>query len=222
MAPNRLRIVALSLIFLCGGCESPSPSSSSEATATAPAPADHTPYVSVRLDADLSTFSAAQKEMVPLLIEAAQTMDVIFWEQTYGNRDSLLQSLSDTTKRRYVVNNYGPWDRLRGNHAFVEGEAPRPPGANFYPTDVTPDSLFAAELPLDTLQAPHTMVRRLPDGTLTALPYHLFFAESMSAAAAYLTDAADLTENAALAQFLRQRAEALTTGPHYRHNVKSD
>lgn len=208
----RFRIVALALLLTWSGCEVPSPPTSQQTTSAPSTESTHTPYVSVRLDVDLSARSEAEKEMVPLLIEAAQAMDAIYWEQAYGNRDSLFQTLSDTTKRRAVTHNYGPWNRLRNNEPFVKGAAPRPPGANFYPKDASPDALTAAAQTRDTLRAPHTIVRRLPDGSLTALPYHLFFAESMSTAATRLQEAAKLTENTTLADYLRQRADALTTG----------
>ena len=65
--------------------------------------------------------------MLPLLIEAAQEMDTIFWQQVYPNRDSLLGTTRRLRNpRRFVRINYGPWDRLDDNLPFVPGVGPRP------------------------------------------------------------------------------------------------
>jgi hypothetical protein len=147
-------------------------------------------------------------EMTTSLIEAAQTMDALFWEQAYGNRDSLFQTLSDSLTRRAVQLNYGPWNRLRYDAPILNGVGPHPPGANFYPTIRPAD----AESLTDTLRTPHTVVRRLPDGSLTALPYHLFFAETLTSAAFQLRDAAEQTQDDAFRTYLQQRADALLNG----------
>jgi hypothetical protein len=164
----------------------------------------------MRLAPGLSGLSDDQLGMTARLIEAAQAMDAIFWEQAYGNRDSLLQALPDAQQRRAVQQNYGPWARLRGNAPFLDGVGPRPPGAGFYPAGFTADSV--AQLDADTLRAPHTVVRRLPNGSLTALPYHLFFAESLTSAAFQLRDAAALADNEAVRVYLTRRADALLDG----------
>jgi len=48
-------------------------------------------YVKVRLTADLGHLSDDQKQMIPLLIEAARAMDDAFWIQAYGDREALLR-----------------------------------------------------------------------------------------------------------------------------------
>jgi hypothetical protein len=58
------------------------------------------------------------------------------------------------------------------------------------------------------------MVRRLPDGSLTALPYHRFFAAPMETAASRLQEASALAENESFGRYLERRAEALTTGDY--------
>ena len=51
-------------------------------------------YTPVRLTADLNALSERERRMIPLLIEAAQQMDSIFWQQVYPARDSLLATVS--------------------------------------------------------------------------------------------------------------------------------
>ena len=211
-----LFVLAFLLWTGCGTSSDPSPSSSSEASQ----PQSSSPtaltdkYTTVRLDADLGGLSANQKEMVSLFIEAAQSMDGIFWEQAYGNRDSLLQTVKNPQRRRFVEINYGPWDRLDNNEPFIDGVGSKPPGANYYPEDMTKAEFEQAAQTNEALDDLYTMVRRLPDGSLTALPYHQFFAASMETAAMRLRDAADLAQNESVARYLELRAEALTTGDY--------
>ncbi len=96
--------------------------------------AQHTP---VSLTSDLATLTENERQMIPLLIDAARHMDAIYWRQAYGNRDSLLQSLSGEDIRRYAGINYAPWDRLDDNAPFVEGVGSKPTGAGFYPRDMS-------------------------------------------------------------------------------------
>ena len=168
-------------------------------------------YTSVRLDTDVSGLSDDQKEMVRLFIEAAQAMDGIFWEQAYGNRDSLLQAIGDPQRRRFARINYGPWDRLNDNEPFIDGVGPKPPGANFYPADMTKAEFEAAAQTDDALDDLYTMVRRLPDGSLTAVPYNQFLITAMETAASKLREASALTDNEGLRRYLELRAAALTT-----------
>ena len=170
-------------------------------------------YTPVRLNADLEQLSERERRMIPVLIAAAQEMDTIFWQQAYAPRDSLLSTISDSAIRRYVLLNYGPWDRLDGNRPFVPGVGPRPPGAEFYPHDVTPEELErAAALPGGkALRSPYTMVRRDSAGKLTAVPYHMAFAGPTRRAATRLLEAAGLADDPGLRRYLQLRAKALET-----------
>ena len=49
-------------------------------------------YTPVALTADLAGLSAAQQDMVRLLIEAADITDGLFWQQVWGDKEALLTS----------------------------------------------------------------------------------------------------------------------------------
>ncbi len=172
-------------------------------------------YTPVRLTADLSGLSEKERRMLPLLIEAAQEMDTIFWRQVYSSRDSLLGTVSDADLRRFVVLNYGPWDRLDGNRPFVPGVGPRPPGAEFYPRDISKEEFeraaAASPAAASALRGLYTLVRRDSAGGLRAVAYHEAFAEPSRRAAAKLRQAATLAEDAGLRRYLELRAQALET-----------
>jgi hypothetical protein len=163
------------------------------------------------LTTDLSKLSANEQKMIPLLIEAARSMDAIFWRQAYGDRDSLLRSVTDPALQRYIEINYGPWDRLDNNAPFVEGVGPKPKGAGFYPQDMTKDEFEAASKAANgrALRSQYTLVRRSSGGKLTAVPYHEAFRDQVLPAAAKLRQAAALAEDPGLKHYLERRAKAL-------------
>jgi hypothetical protein len=171
-------------------------------------------YTTVRLTTDLP-LTDRDRRMIPLLIEAVQEMDDLFRQQTYGNLDSLLSTISDPRMRRYVEINYGPWDRLSGNAPFLPGVGPKRDGANVYPADMTKEE-FEAQVAAggaraDSLRSLYTLVRRGPGGRLVAVPYHRAFAPQLQRAADRLRQAAALAEDAGLRRYLELRADALVS-----------
>lgn len=170
-------------------------------------------YATVPLTVDLSRFSPADRAVLAALVEAAGQMDTLFWEQAYGRYDSLLSAVRDPELRRYVEINYGPWDRLKGDEPLLPGVGPKPPGANFYPADLTKsefDSVIRARPEAaDSFRSLYTLIRRRPNRTLYAVPYHKAFPERLLLAAAALRVAAGTTRDPELARYLYARAEAL-------------
>ncbi len=170
-------------------------------------------YTTVDLTADLSNLSEAQRRMLPLLIEAARAMDEVFWLQAFGDKEALLDGIDDPDLKRFVVINYGPWDRLAGDEPFLPGVASKPPGANFYPEDMTAEEFQSAYPGLperhSALASLYTLVRRTPEGALIAVPYSEAFAEQYGVAAAKLKEAAELAEDPGFQRYLTLRAEAL-------------
>jgi hypothetical protein len=172
-------------------------------------------YTPVRLNADLEKLGDAERRMLPILIDAAREMDTIFREQAYAAEDSLLATIKDSSLRRYVDINYGPWDRLDGWAPFVPGVGPRPPGGEFYPHDMKKEEFEAAagrsKAAGEALRSLYTVVRRDSSGGLTALPYHQAYPEPTRRAAAKLREAAALAGDPKLRHYLELRAKALET-----------
>lgn len=166
-------------------------------------------YVTVRLTSDLSQLSEKERQMIPLLIEAAQIMDQCFWYEAYGDKETFLNGIADEKVRRFAMINYGPWDRLGGNAPFVAGVDKKPRGANFYPADMTEEEFEAAQLPDKASQ--YTFLRLDESGNLITIPYHVQFKAEMERAAGLLRQSADLAEDAGLKNYLTLRAEALLT-----------
>lgn len=164
-------------------------------------------YATVRLTADLSGLDENQKQMVGLLIEASKLMDELFWQQAWGDRDSLLAGIEDPAARRFAGINYGPWDRLAGDQPFIESFGPKPLGARFYPEDMTKEEFEAWDQ--EGKDGLYTLVRRDAEGKLTLQPYSEAYRPQLEQAAALLRQAAELASDAEFANYLRLRADAL-------------
>ena len=125
-------------------------------------------YTEVELTADLSHLSDAQREMLSLLIDASDIMDDLFWLQTYGNKNALLNSIEDPAQRRFAEINYGPWDRLEGDKPFVAGVGVKPLGANTYPADMGKQEFERWDEP--DKRNKYSLVERAADGSLKLVP----------------------------------------------------
>ncbi len=163
-------------------------------------------YVPFTLQADLSVLSGQEKKMIPVLIEAADIMDEIFWHEAFGRGDSLLNQLEDPELKQFARINYGPWDRLNNNEPFIDGVGPKPAGANFYPADMTKEEFEASGA--EDKRSLYTMIRRDERGNLEAIHYHEYFNEKILKASRLLEEAAGYAEDPGLKRYLELRAEA--------------
>ncbi len=167
-------------------------------------------YTTVRLSADLSSLSENYRKMIPLLIDAAQLMDDLFWEQALSiPKEEFLSGIADEKLRRFAEINYGPWDRLDGNKPFIPGFGEKPKGANFYPMDM--DSAEFAALADERKEDQYTLIRRNSQGNLMVIPYSEAYKAKLEKAATLMREAAALSEDAGLKNYLTLRAEALLT-----------
>jgi hypothetical protein len=164
-------------------------------------------YAPVTLSADLSHLADGDRRALALLLDAAEIVDGLFWQQVWGDRDALLKRIDDPDVRRFVQINYGPWDRLDDDAPFVEGIGPRPPGARFYPQDMTRDEFERADLPGKS--SLYTLIRRDATGALTVLPYHQAYRPELERIAAKLREAASVATDAGFRRYLELRAQAL-------------
>ena len=166
-------------------------------------------YAPVKLTADLSSLSDKEKQMIPLLIQAAEIMDELYWQQSYGNKDSLLNSIQDPDTKEFARINYGPWDKLNSDTPFVAGFGAKPHGAEFYPHDMTKDELEKSDV--KDKHGEYSVIRRDSAGKLIAIPYHQFYAEPLKRASDLLKQAAALAEEPGLKKYLELRSQALIT-----------
>ncbi|MBS1446199.1 MAG: Zn-dependent hydrolase [Odoribacter sp.] len=164
-------------------------------------------YAEFTLTTDTSTLTENEKQVIPLLMKAADVMEVIYWQNAYGNRAALLDTVQDPYLAKYIAINYGPWDRLNGNAPFIPGVQAKPLGANFYPTDMTTEEFEALKDPRKTDW--YSVLRRDENGNLKVVPFHEAYPAETAQAVDLLKQAAALTEDAELKNYLNLRAAAL-------------
>ncbi|WP_342330040.1 Zn-dependent hydrolase [Pedobacter sp. FW305-3-2-15-E-R2A2] len=166
-------------------------------------------YEKVKLSTNLNELSANERKILPLLIQAAQIMDELFWKQAYPQRDSLLSTIKDEKTKAFVWINYGPWDRLNGDKPFISGIGAKPDAASFYPAGMTKAELEKSDVK-DKL-GQYSVVKRDSTGKLSSIPYHVLYASELQNASALLKQAALLAEDAGLKKYLTLRADALVS-----------
>lgn len=164
-------------------------------------------YAEFTLTTDTSKLTENEKQVIPLLMKAADVMEVIYWQNAYGNRSALMDTVKDPYLAKYIAINYGPWDRLNGNAPFIAGVQSKPLGANFYPTDMTAAEFEALKDPRKTDW--YSILRRDENGNLKVIPYHEAYPTETAQAADFLKQAAALTEDPELKNYLNLRAAAL-------------
>lgn len=166
-------------------------------------------YEKVKLSTPLNDLTNNERKILPLLIQAAQIMDELFWKQAYPQRDSLLATIKDDKTKSFVMINYGPWDRLNGDKPFVTGIGAKPDAATFYPAGMTKAELEKSDLKDKFGQ--YSVIRRDSVNKLTAIPYHILYASELQNASSLLKQAALLTDDAGFKKYLNLRADALVS-----------
>ena len=180
---------------------------------------------------DTSQLSSGDREALVKLIQAARLLDDIYMQQLWSGDQALYARLqkdaSPLGKARlhYFWLNKGPWSELDEYKAFLPDVPPRkPPGANFYPEDMTKDVFekWLAQLPPKDQEDAKSFftVIRWQEGAkasrgLTAIPYSQAYAEDLAKAAGLLREAGALTDNDSLKKFLTLRADAFLSNDYY-------
>jgi hypothetical protein len=181
--------------------------------------------------ADTSRLAARDRQALMKIIEAAKLLDPLFLRQVWSGNVALGRKLeADRTplgraRLHYFMINDGPWSQLDENIAFLPG-VPRekPPQAGHYPDDMTKEEFetWVATLP-DAEKQKATgffyAVRRDGAGKLALVPYSREYGEFLRPAAKLLRDAAALTTNATLKDFLTKRADAFLSDDYYESDV---
>ena len=187
-------------------------------------------FPATRIDYDRALLSAEDQQTVRLLIEASRVIDDIFLRQVDEANPALRESLPALLRQQvpgaldaieYFDIQYGPWDRLRADQPFL-GTRRKPPGAAFYPADMTAEELerWIAAHPQDrdAFAGLFTVIRR-KGPALIAIPYSKYHAAALSIVARKLREAAAVTTSASLKKFLNLRADALLSDDYFASDV---
>ena len=181
--------------------------------------------------ADVSHLSPGDRRALVKLAEAAKIMDRIYARQVWSGNEALrVQLEADRTpegaeRLHYYNINRSPWSNLDQNEPFVAGvPKEKPLCANYYPEDMTKEefSAWAATLPESRKKEATGFfftIRRDESRQLRTVPYCDEYKDLLVPAARLLREAAALTDNASLKDFLTKRADAFVSNDYYESDV---
>jgi hypothetical protein len=195
------------LILIMASCDQTAPKQEAQEETPNPAKELVDIYTDFTLTSNIDHLSTDEKEMLKILFKAADVMNAIYWQQTYGDKSSLMAQIDDAYLKQFAEINYGPWNRLDNNAPFIEGIGAKPEGVQFYPADMTKEEFEAWED--DNKLSQYTMIVRTEEGELKSVWYHEYFKEEIEKVAALLKEAAKLAGDEGFRNYLNLRAEAL-------------
>jgi hypothetical protein len=188
-------------------------------------------FAPTTLTANTASLSAGDRQALKKIIEAARLLDPLFLRQVWSGNAGLLKTLeADQTpigrqRLNYFLINDGPWSRLDNNEPFIEGVPhEKPPQAAFYPDDITKDEFNSwlgglSDSEKEKATGYFYTIRRDAGGKLKSVPYSEEYREFLEPAAKLLREAAALTTNQTLKDFLSKRADAFASNDYYASDV---
>lgn len=174
-------------------------------------------YVEVRLNTDINYLSKNEKKIIPLLIEASNLIDDIFWTQSIGRKERVMDSIENNDLKLYAAINYGTWDRLNGMEPFIDKFGVRPLGARFYPSRMTFQEFES--LNADNKYDLYTLIRKRNDGSLYTISYYEAYKEKNIKIAELLEKASGLAKDVNLKKYLKLRAKAFLNDNYYESDM---
>ena len=183
------------------------------------------------ITADLTKLSPNDRKALEKIIAAARLFDPLFIRQVWSGNEALLARLeADKTplgklRLHYFRINKGPWSQLDDNKTFMPGVPEhKPKNAAHYPDDMTKEEFTKwVETLSEADKAKATgffyAIRRGADRKLVAVPYSKEYVGFLEPAAKLLREAAALTDNATLKDFLNKRAAAFLSDDYYESDV---
>lgn len=230
MRPILAAISMIALIAACGRADNPAQPATAAATQAAfvqpreKLEAMRAEFARIDMKTDLSFLIAEEKEVVDLLNEAGEIMSAIYLRQISEDNAATRATIaaSAPADRDLLLDlfdlHFGPWNTLDHDKPFY-GTAEKPPGAAFYPADMTKEE-FEAHIAAhpedkDAFTSAYTVIRRDDGGKLIAIPYREHYREELMRAADLLRRAAARTSNASLKKFLTLRADAFLSDDYF-------
>ena len=205
-------VITMLAITSCNNSTKQNTSDSTDSTTVNPMQEKVAQFATFTLTTDLTKLTEKERQMIPILLEVAQIMDDLYWKQSLGDKKAFLDTISDAFAKQFAMINYGPWERLNDNKAFINGIGEKPKGVNFYPADMTKEE-FEAYTDKNKTNL-YTIIQRGEDGKLKTVWYHEAYKAELEKAAELINKAAALAEDAGLKKYLELRAKALLSSDY--------
>jgi hypothetical protein len=180
------------------------------------------------IDYDRALLNDEERNVVAKLIEASKLIDELYWRQVAAENPAVRAEMEkqasasplDRDANALFIANKGRWDRLKSDEPFIApfgAAGKKPEGGGFYPTDMTKEEFekYVAAHPAqkDALQGLFTVIKR--DGAnFKTVPYSDEYREFLEPAAQRLREAAALTSDAHLKDYLNKRAAAFASNDY--------
>ena len=178
----------------------------------------------VEISPDTSYLTGEEKQVVNLLMQAADLMSPIYLRQVSTDNPRIREEIEKSGDKA-LLDRFdtflSPWDETDDDKPFY-GNAARPVGAGFYPADLTKEQfeqyLAAHPEQKDELTSGYTVVKRQGE-KLVAVPYSVEYKEWLEPAAQKLEEAARITTNPSLKKFLTLRAKAFRDDDYFQSEL---
>jgi hypothetical protein len=162
-----------------------------------------------------------ERQMVDKLVEASRLLDDVYWRQSDLDGLALYKSTKDPALKTLLTIMGGRWDLIDENRPFA-GAPPMPPGHELYPHELTRDRIeqYVKQHPEDKagIYDPYTVVK-WRNNRLVGVAYQEEYKPFLVRMAQALREAAALSPDAAFANFLRLRADALLSSDYYKSDI---
>ena len=167
--------------------------------------------------------TARDRQMVDKLVEACRLLNDVYWRQSDTEGLALALKTTDPRVKQLLNVNGSRWDLIDGKPFFGTALGAQSPGRELYPHDLTREQIekYVAEHPAEkaAIYGEFTVIKRASGGKLATVPYHEQYRALIQPMAQALRDAAALSTDAAFANFLRLRADALLTDDYYKSDL---
>ncbi len=201
------------------------------ATATAAAAAEPSPSPTtqpVTVDVDISGLPASEQAALVPIIRAARQMDALYMRQVWPDTRALISARQGTqtpaAEAELAALNFfkGPWGP--SGAAFIAGVPTEQPIGDYYPSGATKhdmESWLATLSESDRKRAldAFTVIERGQSDRFEVVSYARHYKDGLNEAAAALREAAALTREPTLRNYLTLRAQALLDDDYYASDV---
>ena len=181
----------------------------------------------VAVEVDITGLPASEQAALVPLLRAARQIDALYIRQLWPGTRALItgrQSAQTPAQAELDALNFfkGPWDS--SGTAFIGGVPSERPIGDFYPSGTTKHDI---DVWLGTLSEPDrkraldsfTVIERGQNAPFEAVPYGRHYKDALTEAAASLREAATLTHETTLKNYLTLRAQALLDDDYYASDV---
>lgn len=184
----------------------------------------------VNLTVDISKIPDNEKKALAKLIEASDVIERIYMKQVWdGNlalKEKLAADTSELGKARYdaFMLDKQPWS-LQDHHLKTQANVPsKPEAGTFYPKGSTKaeiENWMKSLSPEASKEAKgfFTVIRKDEKGKLKAVPYSQEYMPEIKQASDLLKEAAKLTRQPTLKDYLEKRAAAFLSDDYYESDV---